>query len=129
MGGQRSTEQPSGSGVLWVGFWGRTGSHSVQLLFSCRNLNDDIIPQVGALEVTANIVFGYATWVPSHHPLAHAVGLSLPAWLRAGQGLRPPCLHPSILDAGGVGRAAAPSPSQGREVPMALLSFGQHLLA
>lgn len=31
------------------------------LPFLSRNLNDDIIPQVGALQVTANIVFGYAT--------------------------------------------------------------------
>ncbi|NXH41237.1 MALT1 protein, partial [Dicaeum eximium] len=36
---------------------------NIFLLDMCRkrNLNDDIIPQVGALEVTANIVFGYAT--------------------------------------------------------------------
>lgn len=33
------------------------------LPFPPRNLNDDIIPQVGALQVTANIVFGYATYV------------------------------------------------------------------
>ncbi|NWI87271.1 MALT1 protein, partial [Pitta sordida] len=40
----------------------RTGLNTF-LLDMCRkrNLNDDIIPQVGALEVTANIVFGYAT--------------------------------------------------------------------
>ncbi|XP_068029889.1 mucosa-associated lymphoid tissue lymphoma translocation protein 1-like isoform X3 [Anomalospiza imberbis] len=40
----------------------RTGLN-IFLLDMCRkrNLNDDIIPQVGALEVTANIVFGYAT--------------------------------------------------------------------
>ncbi|NXT70894.1 MALT1 protein, partial [Chaetops frenatus] len=36
---------------------------NIFLLDMCRkrNLNDDIIPQVGALEVTANVVFGYAT--------------------------------------------------------------------
>ncbi|NWZ39756.1 MALT1 protein, partial [Brachypodius atriceps] len=36
---------------------------NIFLLDMCRkrNLNDDVIPQVGALEVTANIVFGYAT--------------------------------------------------------------------
>ncbi|XP_056192314.1 mucosa-associated lymphoid tissue lymphoma translocation protein 1-like isoform X4 [Falco biarmicus] len=36
---------------------------NIFLLDMCRkrNLNDDIIPQVGALQVTANIVFGYAT--------------------------------------------------------------------
>ncbi|NXQ63763.1 MALT1 protein, partial [Anthoscopus minutus] len=40
----------------------RTGLN-IFLLDMCRkrNLNDDIIPQVGALDVTANIVFGYAT--------------------------------------------------------------------
>ncbi|XP_021383945.1 mucosa-associated lymphoid tissue lymphoma translocation protein 1 [Lonchura striata] len=40
----------------------RTGLN-IFLLDMCRkrNLNDDIIPQVGVLEVTANIVFGYAT--------------------------------------------------------------------
>ncbi|XP_053855227.1 mucosa-associated lymphoid tissue lymphoma translocation protein 1-like isoform X1 [Vidua macroura] len=40
----------------------RTGLN-IFLLDMCRkrNLNDDIIPQDGALEVTANIVFGYAT--------------------------------------------------------------------
>ncbi|NWY43326.1 MALT1 protein, partial [Sylvia atricapilla] len=40
----------------------RTGLN-IFLLDMCRkrNLNDDVIPQVGALEVTANIVFGYAT--------------------------------------------------------------------
>ncbi|XP_071434078.1 mucosa-associated lymphoid tissue lymphoma translocation protein 1-like isoform X3 [Pithys albifrons albifrons] len=40
----------------------RTGLNTF-LLDMCRkrNLNDDVIPQVGALEVTANIVFGYAT--------------------------------------------------------------------
>ncbi|XP_031460592.1 mucosa-associated lymphoid tissue lymphoma translocation protein 1-like isoform X4 [Phasianus colchicus] len=40
----------------------RTGLN-IFLLDMCRkrNLNDDILPQVGALEVTANIVFGYAT--------------------------------------------------------------------
>ncbi|NWI55664.1 MALT1 protein, partial [Calyptomena viridis] len=40
----------------------RTGLNTF-LLDMCRkrNFNDDIIPQVGALEVTANIVFGYAT--------------------------------------------------------------------
>ncbi|NXC38426.1 MALT1 protein, partial [Penelope pileata] len=40
----------------------RTGLN-VFLLDMCRkrNLNDDVIPQVGALQVTANIVFGYAT--------------------------------------------------------------------
>ncbi|NXR55651.1 MALT1 protein, partial [Hippolais icterina] len=40
----------------------RTGLN-IFLLDMCRkrNLSDDIIPQVGALEVTANIVFGYAT--------------------------------------------------------------------
>ncbi|XP_014804500.1 PREDICTED: mucosa-associated lymphoid tissue lymphoma translocation protein 1-like isoform X2 [Calidris pugnax] len=40
----------------------RTGLN-IFLLDMCRkrNLNDDIIPQVGALQVTANIVFGYAT--------------------------------------------------------------------
>ncbi|XP_009072605.1 PREDICTED: LOW QUALITY PROTEIN: mucosa-associated lymphoid tissue lymphoma translocation protein 1-like, partial [Acanthisitta chloris] len=45
---------------------------NIFLLDMCRkrNLNDDVIPQVGALEVTANIVFGYATWVPSCHPPA-----------------------------------------------------------
>ncbi|XP_043391824.1 mucosa-associated lymphoid tissue lymphoma translocation protein 1 isoform X2 [Chelonia mydas] len=38
---------------------------NIFLLDMCRkrNLNDDIIPQVGALQVTANIVFGYATCV------------------------------------------------------------------
>nr|XP_033813376.1 mucosa-associated lymphoid tissue lymphoma translocation protein 1-like isoform X2 [Geotrypetes seraphini] len=36
---------------------------NVFLLDMCRkrNMNDDILPQVGALKVTANIVFGYAT--------------------------------------------------------------------
>ncbi|XP_069505523.1 mucosa-associated lymphoid tissue lymphoma translocation protein 1-like isoform X2 [Ambystoma mexicanum] len=36
---------------------------NVFLLDMCRkrNMNDDIIPKVGALKVTANIVFGYAT--------------------------------------------------------------------
>ncbi|NWR81338.1 MALT1 protein, partial [Centropus unirufus] len=36
---------------------------NIFLLDMCRkrNLNDDVIPQVGALQVTANIVFGYAT--------------------------------------------------------------------
>ncbi|XP_078525592.1 mucosa-associated lymphoid tissue lymphoma translocation protein 1-like [Lissotriton helveticus] len=36
---------------------------NVFLLDMCRkrNMNDDIIPQIGALKVTANIVFGYAT--------------------------------------------------------------------
>ncbi|XP_025961172.1 mucosa-associated lymphoid tissue lymphoma translocation protein 1-like [Dromaius novaehollandiae] len=40
----------------------RTGLN-IFLLDMCRkrNLNDDVIPQVGALQVTANIVFGYAT--------------------------------------------------------------------
>ncbi|XP_051495643.1 mucosa-associated lymphoid tissue lymphoma translocation protein 1-like isoform X2 [Apus apus] len=40
----------------------RTGLN-IFLLDMCRkrNLNDDLIPQVGALQVTANIVFGYAT--------------------------------------------------------------------
>ncbi|NXE97616.1 MALT1 protein, partial [Menura novaehollandiae] len=40
----------------------RTGLN-IFLLDMCRkrNLNDDVIPQVGVLEVTANIVFGYAT--------------------------------------------------------------------
>ncbi|XP_019465487.1 mucosa-associated lymphoid tissue lymphoma translocation protein 1-like, partial [Meleagris gallopavo] len=40
----------------------RTGLN-IFLLDMCRkrNLNDDVLPQVGALEVTANIVFGYAT--------------------------------------------------------------------
>ncbi|NXO02434.1 MALT1 protein, partial [Rhinopomastus cyanomelas] len=40
----------------------RTGLN-VFLLDMCRkrNLNDDVIPQVGAPQVTANIVFGYAT--------------------------------------------------------------------
>ncbi|NXJ16384.1 MALT1 protein, partial [Odontophorus gujanensis] len=40
----------------------RTGLN-IFLLDMCRkrNLNDDAIPQVGALEVTASIVFGYAT--------------------------------------------------------------------
>ncbi|KAJ7414343.1 Mucosa-associated lymphoid tissue lymphoma translocation protein 1 [Willisornis vidua] len=40
----------------------RTGLNTF-LLDMCRkrNLNDDVIPQLGALEVTANIVFGYAT--------------------------------------------------------------------
>ncbi|XP_072213420.1 mucosa-associated lymphoid tissue lymphoma translocation protein 1-like isoform X2 [Excalfactoria chinensis] len=40
----------------------RTGLN-IFLLDMCRkrNLNDDVVPQVGALEVTANIVFGYAT--------------------------------------------------------------------
>ncbi|KFO78529.1 Mucosa-associated lymphoid tissue lymphoma translocation protein 1, partial [Cuculus canorus] len=38
---------------------------NIFLLDMCRkrNLNDDVIPQVGALQVTANIVFGYATCV------------------------------------------------------------------
>ncbi|KAK1157076.1 mucosa-associated lymphoid tissue lymphoma translocation protein 1-like isoform X1 [Acipenser oxyrinchus oxyrinchus] len=42
----------------------RTGLN-VFLLDMCRkrNMNDDIIPQPGALKVTANIVFGYATCV------------------------------------------------------------------
>ncbi|NWS79477.1 MALT1 protein, partial [Toxostoma redivivum] len=41
----------------------RRTSLNIFLLDMCRkrNLNDDIIPQIGALEVTANIVFGYAT--------------------------------------------------------------------
>ncbi|NXW60548.1 MALT1 protein, partial [Eurystomus gularis] len=36
---------------------------NIFLLDMCRkrNLNDDVIPQVGTLQVTANIVFGYAT--------------------------------------------------------------------
>ncbi|KAK2542438.1 mucosa-associated lymphoid tissue lymphoma translocation protein 1-like [Columba guinea] len=40
----------------------RTGLN-IFLLDMCRkrNLNDDVIPQIGALQVTANIVFGYAT--------------------------------------------------------------------
>ncbi|NWR62947.1 MALT1 protein, partial [Bucorvus abyssinicus] len=40
----------------------RTGLN-IFLLDMCRkrNLNDDVIPQVGALQVTANVVFGYAT--------------------------------------------------------------------
>ncbi|XP_010016531.1 PREDICTED: mucosa-associated lymphoid tissue lymphoma translocation protein 1-like, partial [Nestor notabilis] len=40
----------------------RTGLN-VFLLDMCRkrNLNDDVIPNVGTLQVTANIVFGYAT--------------------------------------------------------------------
>ncbi|NXY49387.1 MALT1 protein, partial [Ceuthmochares aereus] len=40
----------------------RTGLN-IFLLDMCRkrNLHDDVIPQVGALQVTANIVFGYAT--------------------------------------------------------------------
>ncbi|NWU73134.1 MALT1 protein, partial [Pterocles burchelli] len=40
----------------------RTGLN-IFLLDMCRkrNLNDDVIPQLGALQVTANIVFGYAT--------------------------------------------------------------------
>uniref|UniRef100_H3B0U4 MALT paracaspase 2 n=1 Tax=Latimeria chalumnae TaxID=7897 RepID=H3B0U4_LATCH len=38
---------------------------NIFLLDMCRkrNVNDDIIPQVGVLRVTANIVFGYATCV------------------------------------------------------------------
>ncbi|NWI43862.1 MALT1 protein, partial [Picathartes gymnocephalus] len=50
--------------VLWEMQQRRTGLN-IFLLDMCRkrNLNDDIIPQVGALEVTANIVFGYATCV------------------------------------------------------------------
>ncbi|XP_035748888.1 39S ribosomal protein L54, mitochondrial [Egretta garzetta] len=45
----------------------RTGLN-IFLLDMCRkrNLNDDVIPQVGALQVTANIVFGYATWAKAH---------------------------------------------------------------
>ncbi|NWW30379.1 MALT1 protein, partial [Panurus biarmicus] len=48
--------------VLWEMQQRRTGLN-IFLLDMCRkrNLNDDVIPQVGALEVTANIVFGYAT--------------------------------------------------------------------
>uniref|UniRef100_A0A8C3NPX9 Mucosa-associated lymphoid tissue lymphoma translocation protein 1 n=1 Tax=Cyanoderma ruficeps TaxID=181631 RepID=A0A8C3NPX9_9PASS len=48
--------------VLWEMQQRRT-SLNIFLLDMCRkrNLNDDVIPQVGALEVTANIVFGYAT--------------------------------------------------------------------
>ncbi|NXP55361.1 MALT1 protein, partial [Heliornis fulica] len=40
----------------------RTGLN-IFLLDMCRkrNFNDDVIPQVGVLQVTANIVFGYAT--------------------------------------------------------------------
>ncbi|NXL65666.1 MALT1 protein, partial [Chordeiles acutipennis] len=40
----------------------RTGLN-IFLLDMCRkrNLNDDVIPQMGALQVTANVVFGYAT--------------------------------------------------------------------
>ncbi|XP_030365463.1 mucosa-associated lymphoid tissue lymphoma translocation protein 1-like [Strigops habroptila] len=41
----------------------RHTSLNVFLLDMCRkrNLNDDVIPNVGTLQVTANIVFGYAT--------------------------------------------------------------------
>ncbi|XP_068012516.1 mucosa-associated lymphoid tissue lymphoma translocation protein 1-like isoform X2 [Melanerpes formicivorus] len=41
----------------------RHTSLNIFLLDMCRkrNLNDDVIPQVEALQVTANIVFGYAT--------------------------------------------------------------------
>lgn len=97
-----------------VGFGRGTGSHSVQLLFSYRNLNDDIIPQVGALEVTANIVFGYATWVPSHHPLAQALGLSLPAQLR---GSDPHSCIPPPLMLEGLGKQQPPVPHRAGSCP------------
>ncbi|NXX26800.1 MALT1 protein, partial [Nicator chloris] len=55
---------------------------NIFLLDMCRkrNLNDDVIPQVGALEVTANIVFGYATWIqplPCHCRCADAEAYEL----------------------------------------------------
>lgn len=67
---------------------------AAQRHFSCRNLNDDVIPQVGALQVTANIVFGYATWVPSPPPPSGAESPSL-APSRAGLG-PPPGLSPVL---------------------------------
>lgn len=78
-GGQRGRGQPPG---VWGALgWVRgavAGPSSAQRRFSHRNLNDDVIPQVGALQVTANIVFGYATWVPSPSPPAQAGGLPGP---------------------------------------------------
>lgn len=95
------------SGCLGVGSGGAAGPSSAQQHFSRRNLNDDVIPQVGALQVTANIVFGYATWVLSPPPPAWAAGLSVPPSLRAGPGLSPhhssapttaqPCWHLCLL--------------------------------
>ncbi|XP_031460590.1 mucosa-associated lymphoid tissue lymphoma translocation protein 1-like isoform X2 [Phasianus colchicus] len=65
----------------------RTGLN-IFLLDMCRkrNLNDDILPQVGALEVTANIVFGYATWVPSHAPSLLWGQQDTTPWAGAGMG-------------------------------------------
>lgn len=49
---------------------------NVFLLDMCRqrNFNDDVIVHPGLLKVTANIVFGYATWVPRRLFL-HVFGL------------------------------------------------------
>lgn len=106
-------------------------------LLSYRNLNDDTIPQVGALQVTANIVFGYATWVPfplpwccPHLPRSRASGTH-PAWACSGAGAQPRLYHIllraasspwSMLEVLGV---AAPSPLQGWGMLAALLSSGQ----
>ncbi|NWT46490.1 MALT1 protein, partial [Chroicocephalus maculipennis] len=63
----------------------RTGLN-IFLLDMCRkrNLNDDIIPQVGALQVTANIVFGYATWVPSSPSPGTGSGAESPSLVLSG---------------------------------------------
>lgn len=106
-------------------------------LLSYRNLNDDTIPQVGALQVTANIVFGYATWVPFPPPwccprLPHSRASGThPAWVWSGAGAQPRLYHIllraasspwSMLEVLGV---AAPSPLQGWGMLAALLSSGQ----
>lgn len=107
--------------------WREAGPSSAQHLLSCRNLNDDVIPQVEALQVTANIVFGYATWVSSPAP---------PAEPQSGAAAQPPprlspvlrCSHGLMSPSGRCCQLSSSSlsPSQGRKMPMALLSFRQH---
>lgn len=106
-------------------------------LLSYRNLNDDTIPQVGALQVTANIVFGYATWVPfpppwccPRLPRSRASGTH-PAWAWSGAGAQPRLYHILFWAAGSpwsmleVLGVAAPSPLRGWGMLAALLSSGQ----
>lgn len=123
-----------GLGRLVAGFGGTACPGAAQRHFSCRNLNDDVIPQVGALQVTANIVFGYATWVPSPPPPG---GAESPSLAPSGAGLSPPpglspILPPAMGSAAPSGRcwrwwaSGSPGPSWGREVPTVLLGLGQH---